>query len=130
MNHWDATSQLVDFSTDAGEKLRNFIWDDTQIVLQDWTGVHLSPSSLYGRVYGNHSLIAPHVDAEPMVISAVIRISQDLEEPWAIEMIDHNGKAHNVTLADGEMLLYEGASVIHGRPYPMKGVHASVSAFC
>ena len=127
LNHWDATSELVDFNTNAGGKLRNTIWDETQTLAENGVGVNLSPASLYGRVYSNQTLIPPHVDAEPMVISAVIRVSQDIKEPWIINVIDHSGKAHNLTLAEGEMLLYEGASVIHGRPYPMNGVHAAVS---
>lgn len=124
-NHWEASSQLVNFNEDASQNLRNFVWDETQAILEQWSGVNLSPSSMYGRVYSNQSIIPPHVDAEPMVISAIIRVSQDVKEPWLIEVIGHNGKSYNISLGEGEMLVYEGASVIHGMPYPMSGVHVS-----
>ena len=127
LNHWEASSQLIDFNTDRGETMRTFIWETTQSSLQKWSGVKLSPSTLYGRVYTNQSVIPPHIDAEPLVISAMIRVVHDLAEPWVMEMIGHDGKAYNISLEEGEMLLYEGASVIHGRPFPMNGVFASAS---
>ena len=118
---------MINFKTDAGEMLRTFIWDETRSILEKWAGVGLSPSTLYGRSYADQAVVPPHVDSIPFVISAVIRIAQDLVEPWVIEMIGHDGKAYNVSLGEGEMLIYEGASVIHGRPFPMNGVHTSVS---
>ena len=36
-------------------------------------------------------------------------------------MIGHDGKAHNVTMLPGDMVLYESHSVLHGRPFPLKG---------
>ena len=128
-NHWEATSHQIDFNTDAaGEKLRTYIWEEAQSVLEHWSGLNLSPSTLYGRVYTNQSVIPPHVDAEPFVISAVIRVAEeDMDEPWIIEMIGHDRKAYNVSLEVGEMLLYEGASVIHGRPFAMNGTSTLVS---
>lgn len=38
-----------------------------------------------------------------------------------MELIGHDGKAHNITLQPGEMLMYESHSVIHGRPFELKG---------
>jgi prolyl 4-hydroxylase len=128
LNHWDASSQSINFDNEAGEKMRTFVWDEVKTILQQWSGVNLSPSSLYGKLYSNQSMVLPSVDSEPMIISALIRVSQDLVEPWIIEVIGHNGKAYNISLEEGEMLLYEGASVIHGRPFRMNGVHASVSS--
>jgi len=36
-------------------------------------------------------------------------------------VIDRDGKAVNVTLQPGEMVLYEGHTTIHSRPFPLKG---------
>ena len=38
-----------------------------------------------------------------------------------LEVIGHDGKAKNVTVEPGEMILYESHSVLHGRPFPLKG---------
>lgn len=48
-------------------------------------------------------------------------MAQDVDEPWPLEVYDRNGHAVNITLEPGEMILYESHSLIHGRPYPLKG---------
>jgi prolyl 4-hydroxylase len=60
-------------------------------------------------------------DRLPLVSSAIINVAQDLDEPWPLEVYGHDGKAANVTMEPGDMVLYESHSVIHGRPFPMKG---------
>lgn len=132
MNHWKSNSRLLDIDDEkynfSGEKLRTLIWEEIKPVLEQWSGLELSPSSLYGiRFWSNHAVVPPHLDADPLVISALLRVDESLEEPWVMEMIGHDGVAYNVTLEGGEMLLYEGASVIHGRPFPMQGLFSSVS---
>ncbi len=47
--------------------------------------------------------------------------AQDVDEDWPIEMYDHDGVAHNITLSPGEMVLWESHSILHGRPFAMKG---------
>jgi len=36
-------------------------------------------------------------------------------------VIGHDGKAHNVTMLPGDLVLYESHSILHGRPFPLKG---------
>jgi len=38
-----------------------------------------------------------------------------------LEVIGHDGMAHNLTAEPTDMILYESSSIIHGRPYPLKG---------
>jgi prolyl 4-hydroxylase len=38
-----------------------------------------------------------------------------------LEVIGHDGKAYNVTMEPGDLVLYESHSVIHSRPFPLKG---------
>jgi prolyl 4-hydroxylase len=38
-----------------------------------------------------------------------------------MELWEHKGKAYNVTMEVGDMLMYESHSVVHGRPWPLKG---------
>lgn len=63
------------------------------------------------------------VDRLPLVTSCIIQVSQDLDEDWPIEVYDHDGQAHNVTMKPGDMVLYESHTVLHGRPFPLKGRH-------
>jgi prolyl 4-hydroxylase len=78
--------------------------------------------SLYGiRVYTEGAILSSHVDRLPQVISIIINVAQDVDEPWPLEIIGHDGMAHNITLNVGDWLLYESHSIIHGRPFPLKG---------
>jgi prolyl 4-hydroxylase len=61
------------------------------------------------------------VDRLPLVSSAIINVAQDVDEDWLLEVYDHNGQAHNVSMAPGDLVLYESHSIIHGRPFPLKG---------
>ena len=69
------------------------------------------------------------VDRLPLVSSAIINVDQDLDEPWPVEVYDHVGRAYNITMQPGDMVLYESATVLHGRPFPLKGRHYVSSIF-
>jgi prolyl 4-hydroxylase len=126
-NHWASPTYMVsleDRKLRGGMELKKKIWANVKSELEDWTGMEVTPTSLYGiRVYKEDSMLAPHVDRMPLVTSAIIQVSQDVDEPWALEVYDHQGVAHNVTMEPGDLVLYESHSVIHGRPFPMVGKH-------
>jgi len=82
---------------------------------------HKSNALCQVREYRNNSILAPHVDRFPLVTSCIINIAQDVDEDWPLEVFDHNGDAQNVTMVPGDIVLYESHSIIHGRPFPMKG---------
>lgn len=106
----------------AGYNLKRKIWNAAKDTIQEWTGEELTDCSLYGiRVYTEGSILATHVDRMPLVSSAILNVAQDVDEPWPIEVYAHDGKAYNVTMEPGDMVLYESHSVLHGRPFPLKG---------
>ena len=45
----------------------------------------------------------------------------NIEEDWSLEVIGFDGKRYQVYLEPGEMALYEGHALIHGRPKPFNG---------
>lgn len=113
---------LLNRTLGGTKALRQRIWQAARPVLEEWSGQRLAPSSVYGiRVYNRHAMLHPHVDRTNLVLSAIINIEQNVDEPWPLEIYDHQGMAHNITLEPGEMVLYESASCIHGRPYPLQG---------
>jgi prolyl 4-hydroxylase len=125
-NSWISRSDLISiYDTNlrgGGENLKNSIHDAARDIISEWTGQELTPCSLYGiRAYHNGAILSPHVDRLPLVSSAIICVDQDLDEPWPLEVIGHDGRAYNVSMEPGDMVLYESHSIIHGRPYPMKG---------
>ena len=125
-NSWDAPTTMVSVENKnlrgGGHILKQALWDAAKSTMQEWTGEEVTPCSLYGiRVYKEGAVLATHVDRLPLVSSAIINVAQDVDEDWPIEVIGHDGKAHNVSMAPGDMVLYESHSILHGRPFPLKG---------
>ena len=63
------------------------------------------------------------MDRLPLVSSCIIQVSQDIDEPWPVEVISHSGVAYNISMQPGDMALYESHSILHGRPFPLVGRH-------
>jgi len=120
VNHWEAPTYMVELK--GGNAMKQKIISHVQPILEAWSGQPLVPTSLYGiRIYQGDAMLAPHVDRLPLVTSAIINVAQDVDEPWPLELIGHDGWAVNVTIEPGEMILYESHSVLHGRPFPLQG---------
>ena len=68
----------------------------------------------------HRSVLAPHADSvasSPRVISAIIQVFQGEGEDWPLEVYGHDGRARNVTMEEGDLVLYESHTVVHGRPF-------------
>jgi len=116
-NNWEAPTYMVSVEDTGlrggGAQLKQAIWTAARDTIQEWTGEELTQCSLYGiRVYEEGAVLASHVDRLPLVSSAIINVAQDVDEPWPLEVIGHDGKAKNVTMEPGDMVLYESHSVI------------------
>eukprot|EP01035_Chromulina_nebulosa_P020376 gene20376-26445_t len=125
VNSWSSPSSMVNFENKnlrGGFALKQHIWDHARPILEEWTGKQLVETSLYGiRVYANGSVLATHVDRLPLVSSCIIQVAQDVNEPWPVEVYGRDGKAYNVTMEPGDMVLYESHTTLHGRPFPLNG---------
>jgi hypothetical protein len=137
-NTWDAPTTMwhleeatrVTNEEILGHELTEAVWRGVREEAQKWTGNQLVVTSVYGiRSYHNGSILAPHVDRLPLVTSAIVNVAQkygkdDDEssvEHWPLEVYDHTGKAHNISMVPGDLVLYESHSIIHGRPFPFRG---------
>lgn len=125
-NHWQSPTYMVSTEDShlrgAGGSLKSKIWSEIQPIIEEWTGHSIRPTSLYGiRIYTDGAVLATHVDRLPLVSSCIINVAQDVDEPWPLEVYDHEGRAHNITMEPGDLVLYESHTVLHGRPFPMKG---------
>jgi len=105
VNHWDVPAYFVDIDNKTlvggGPLLKQQIWNAARNTLQEWTGYHLADCTCYGiRVYQRGAVLVPHVDRLPLVTSAILNVDQDIDEdePWPLEVIGHDGKAHNITM--------------------------------
>ena len=102
--------------------IKDAVYEEVLSHLKAWIpqASSFTRSNVYGiRVYTSGSILATHVDRDPLVSSAIINVDQSVTEAWPLEAYDHSGKAHNLTLNPGEMILYESHSVLHGKSMPM-----------
>ena len=60
-----------------------------------------------------------------LMIMTMILI-QDMEEDWPLQILDHDGRLHEVTVQPGEMILYESAKLVHGRTRSLRGKFLSL----
>lgn len=126
VNHWKAPTYMVNVETGTlrggGQNLKRKIWNGVKPVLEEWTGMELEPSSMYGiRQYTEGAVLSPHADRNPLISSCIINVAQDVDEDWPLEVFGRDGLAYNVTMKPGDMVLYESHSLIHGRPFSLKG---------
>jgi len=122
--HLADDNDLIDVSDLGGEILAAL-----QTLHERFSGVPLVPSALYGmRSYREGARLAMHVDRlETHVVSSVLQVAQDVDECWPLQLT-LDGRTHEVVLSPGQMLLYEGASTMHGRVKPLRG-RSFVNAF-
>jgi hypothetical protein len=88
-----------------------------------WSGLPMTDSACYGfRAYQRGTYLHNHVDrTSTHLISSTICVDHQLQEPWPLYLEDVDGNPHKVNLEPGEYLLYEGAQLLHGRPWPLVG---------
>eukprot|EP00429_Kryptoperidinium_foliaceum_P002855 CAMPEP_0176007848 /NCGR_PEP_ID=MMETSP0120_2-20121206/3443_1 /TAXON_ID=160619 /ORGANISM="Kryptoperidinium foliaceum, Strain CCMP 1326" /LENGTH=250 /DNA_ID=CAMNT_0017340619 /DNA_START=123 /DNA_END=875 /DNA_ORIENTATION=+ len=105
LNHWATPSHMIDIGTILSRSQEMKLVKEVQTVLEAWTQQPLVLTSVYGiRIYGPGAILAPHVDRLPLVSSAIINVAQDVEEPWVLEVVGHDGKGyecHNGTVGYG-----------------------------
>ncbi len=112
-------SDLIELPT----PLKTEIHESLKPMLEEWSGIQLTPTYIYGiRRYNRGAHLKCHRDRlDTHIISAILNIAQDVDEDWALEIEDHYCRRHQIILAPGEMIFYEGARLLHGRPLPFKG---------
>lgn len=125
-NHWEVPTKFVDVSDDelvgGGESLMEAIWTVAKKEVEEWTGIKVRPSSLYGiRIYTEGSILNSHVDRLPLISSCIVNVAQDVDEDWPLEVYTRFGDAMNITMKPFDMVFYESHSLIHGRPFPLHG---------
>jgi hypothetical protein len=106
------------------EKLRAFLTDE----IGKWTGErNIEHTATYGvRKYGNGAVLKVHTD-RPLThaLSAIVHVgSSEQTEDWPLHVYTHgSGDPQTVYMAPGknDCVLYESATVPHGRPVSYKG---------
>jgi len=100
--------------------------NEMQEVLEWWTQKHLKHTLTGGiRIYRRGAMVVNHMDRKHShIVSAVLQVHQvtDKNGGWPFEVLHpHRSGVTEVYLQPGEMLLYEGARLEHGRPMRFRG---------
>lgn len=117
---------LIDrIDLDKFPKVHGLILREMREILQWWTGLRLKHTSTFGvRIYRRGSALIDHVDRmDTHLASAVIQIDQkvDPDGGWPLELLLPDRTVAEVYTQPGEIILYEGAWLRHGRPMRFKG---------
>jgi prolyl 4-hydroxylase len=120
-------SELIELT----DNLRKLTQTILQPIAEEWLGKSLKPTYVYGvRIYRNSCVLGLHRDRpNTHVIGIVLNIDQDVLEDWPLVIQDHTYRTYHVSLRPGEMLLFEGARLQHGRPIPLRGTRFA-NVFC
>lgn len=83
---------------------------------------HPNPPPIGIRTYQTGSYLIDHVDREDThAVSAIMNVDQDIDEDWELEIFNLDGEMKRVAMQPGEMVFYESAKCMHGRPDPIVG---------
>lgn len=112
-------SQLIDMP----ETLKAQVHKELQPHIENWIGDYVDPTYVYGiREYKQSAVLKMHRDRlRTHIASAIINIDQTTDNDWPLVIEDHFYRQHKLCLKPGQMLLYEGAKLLHGRPTPFEG---------
>jgi len=120
VNHWEIAPSMCYMP----ERLKQDVFRVLQPRIEQWAGgVAVEPTACYGiRLYHRGAKLENHVDRlDTHALSAIINVDQQVEQDWPLEIYDHDEQLHHVFLKPRDMLFYESASRIHGRPTPFNG---------
>jgi hypothetical protein len=79
--------------------------------MQLTTRIRLIPCYGYTRLYEKGAILPHHVDRKSCEVSATLHLGGD---PWIMYLV-FKKKTIEVNLTPGDMLVYDGSSIIHGR---------------
>lgn len=112
-NHWSRPTHVIPLTDDFISKI---IVNQVQGFLERWvqSPISLAQTPVW-RIYPEGSLIAPHVELLPSVVTMIYQIDYDddeeeleqINERWKLELVDHHGLKHVLTPMRGDLLIYE-----------------------
>ncbi|CAD7975578.1 unnamed protein product [Amoebophrya sp. A120] len=128
---------LVELRQDLKDRLQKMM----QPVVAKWTGFEASElemTALYGiRLYRQNSEMRMHGDRrDTHAISAIVEVGhlefgfpddqyhgmeETYDHSWPLQVVTHSGETKYVPNKAGQIILYESATLPHGRPTPFPG---------
>jgi prolyl 4-hydroxylase len=127
----DRPGERASFMLQLPDEIKKEIHKTVRPLVERWAGLRVRPTYVYGiRVYHRFAKLKPHRDrVSTHVIGVIINVDQKTSRPWPLQIQDNFYRNHDVYLRPGEMLMYEGARLLHSRLTPFRG-HVFANIFC
>jgi len=97
-----------------GDSLTEALLSYCQPIVERYTGKKVYPSYSYARVYRKGDKLAMHQDRPACEYSLTIPVSYEAPVLWPLFVMEGKKKV-NIPLDIGDLLLYKGCDVPHGR---------------
>jgi len=122
VNWWETDVYFVQVPWNLKEKIQIRLRD----LVSEWAGTNVEQTVMYGlRQYESGARLLTHVDRlRTHVVSLIVNIAQgNLTEDWPVEVYDHDGRLHEVTMEPGDIVFYESAKNLHSRNRALSGAN-------
>jgi hypothetical protein len=106
-------------SAAVGDVFMDGLLIDLLAVAEEVTGLKLSPTYSYFRVYERGDFLVKHTDRPSCEISLTLCLGYEAEGPWPLLLHGPAGVS-SIELAPGDALLYRGTECTHWRE-PLNG---------
>jgi len=93
-------------------------------LVSEWAGTPVEQTVMYGlRQYESGARLLTHVDRlKTHAVSLIVNVAQgNLTQDWPVEVFDHHGRLHEVTMEPGDIVYYESAKNLHSRNRALAG---------
>lgn len=132
LEHFRPEGAIDEIRTSARGTIPTLLFDDETFnaelaeelrpLHEEWAGMPLVLSHCYGiRCYQRGTFLYKHVDRRPHFVSSTICVDHQLDSPWPLHIESADGQVSQIDMEPGELVFYEGARLVHGRPYPLNG---------
>jgi len=134
INWFHSDPKMVSLGLNARKK-NDIATNEVKELVAMWARVPVDDlvlTSFYGmREYHAGNYLRNHVDrSSTHVLSVILQIDQiGVNASWPVEVIDLQGKRRRISMQPGQILFYESAKIIHGRPEVLVG-EGFINAFC
>ena len=109
------------------EKFFYWVGNSLKPIFDSWCKMPIDFSYMYGiHSYKKGEKLPLHREhLQTHHISAQILIDKDKD--WTFDLYDHEGNLHTTSTSNiGDMILYEGAKLLHGRPLTFEGTYYDI----
>jgi hypothetical protein len=112
--------QVPDTYSHYGDICMEMLLTELQEKMEAHTGLALVPTYSYARIYKKGDILKKHKDRSSCAVSCTLNLGGP--QTWSIWITDKDGMENEVTLEQGDMLVYKGDKLEHWRE-PFQGDH-------